>query len=158
MPALGLRLVAASNDRLWGRLCGVLGLEHLTEDPRFDSNLKRGENREELEEIVAARVAEYERDRLLEALKDVGVPASPVNTLDRLMQEPQVEHRQMIQTVEHSTLGEIQLLGEPMKFSAMNSRPATAAPAYGEHTDQILREHGYSEDEVAALRDKKVVR
>ena len=150
--------IAASNDRLWGRLCAVLGLDHLTEDPRFDDNLKRGENREDLEQIVAAKVAEYERAHLLEMLKDAEVPAAPVNTVDRLMQEPQVEHRQMIRTVKHSTLGEIQLLGQPMKFSAMDPHPCTAAPTYGEHTDEILREYGYSDDEVTALRDKKAVR
>jgi crotonobetainyl-CoA:carnitine CoA-transferase CaiB-like acyl-CoA transferase len=150
--------IAASNDRLWKRLCETLELGHLLEDPRFEDVIKRVENRGELEKIVAAKVAEYDLDHIHEVLRSGGVPAAPVNTVDRLMNEPQVRHRQMIQTVTHSTLGEIRILGQPMKFSAMEPREATASPTYGEHTDEILRELGYREEEVAALRDKKVVR
>jgi crotonobetainyl-CoA:carnitine CoA-transferase CaiB-like acyl-CoA transferase len=150
--------IAASNDRLWNNLCEALGMNHLLEDPRFEDGLKRGENREELEEIIAAKVAEHDLDHIRKVLRDGGVPAAPVNTVDRVMNEPQLRHRQMIQTVTHSTLGDVQILGQPMKFSAIEPREATASPTYGEHTDEILRELGYREEEVAALRNKKVVR
>lgn len=150
--------IAASNDRLWERLCEALELGHLLEDPRFENGIKRVKNRGELEEIVAAEVAGYDLDRIHEVLQSSGVPAAPVNTVDRLMNEPQVEHRQMIQTVAHSTLGDIRLLGRPMKFSAMEPRETTAPPAYGEHTGEILREHGYRDEDVAALRERGVVR
>lgn len=150
--------IAAGNERLWSRLCGALELDPLLDDPRFEDNLKRGENREELEEIIAAKVAEYDLDHIREALREGGVPAAPVNTVDRFMNEPQVTHRDMIRTATHSTLGDIQFIGQPMKFSAMEPRETTASPAYGEHTDEILREHGYGEEEITALRDKKVVR
>jgi crotonobetainyl-CoA:carnitine CoA-transferase CaiB-like acyl-CoA transferase len=150
--------IAASNDRLWNNLCEALGMNHLLEDPRFEDGLKRGENREELEEIIAAKVAEHDLDLIRKVLRDGGVPAAPVNTVDRVMNEPQLRHRQMIQTVTHSTLGDVQILGQPMKFSAIEPREATASPTYGEHTDEILRELGYREEEVAALRNKKVVR
>jgi crotonobetainyl-CoA:carnitine CoA-transferase CaiB-like acyl-CoA transferase len=150
--------IAASNDRLWERLCETLELDHLLEDPRFEDVIKRVENRGELEEIIAAKVAELDLDHIHEVLRSGGVPAAPVNTVDRLMNEPQVRHRQMVRTVTHSTLGVIRILGQPMKFSAMEPREATASPTYGEHTDEILRELGYGEEEVAALRDKKVVR
>src|SRR5215210_6323836 len=123
--------IAASNDRLWERLCEALGLGHLLEDPRFESGIKRVENRDELEEIVAAEVAGYDLDRLHDVLRSGGVPAAPVNTVDRLMNQPQVEHRQMIQTVTHSTLGDLRLLGRPMKFSAMEPRGITAPPPTG---------------------------
>ncbi|CAN5839178.1 hypothetical protein BH18ACT11_BH18ACT11_20780 [soil metagenome] len=144
--------IAASNDRLWANLCEALELERLLDDERFEDNLKRGENRVELEEIIAAKVAEYDLDYLREVLQNAGVPAAPVNTIDRLMSEPQVEHRQMIQNTTHSTLGEMQLLGQPMK-----ARRYAAPPTYGEHTDEILRDHGYRDEEVAALREGKVV-
>jgi len=150
--------IAASNDRLWERLCEALKLNHLLEDPRFESGIKRVENRGELERIVAAEVAEYDLDHIHEVLRKGGVPAAPVNTVDRLINEPQVEHRQMIQTVTHSTLGDIRLLGQPMKFSAMEPRETTASPVYGEHTDEILRELGYVDEDVSALRDNGVVR
>lgn len=150
--------IAASNDRLWERLCEALELDHLLEDPRFESGIKRVENRRKLDEIVATKVAEYDLDHVHQVLRSGGVPSAPVNTIDRLMEEPQVEDRRMIETVTHSTLGEIRLLGQPMKFSAMEPRETMASPTYGEHTDEILLEHGYREDEVAALRAKGVVR
>jgi crotonobetainyl-CoA:carnitine CoA-transferase CaiB-like acyl-CoA transferase len=103
-------------------------------------------------------VAEHDLALIRKVLRDGGVPAAPVNTVDRVMNEPQLRHRQMIQTVTHSTLGDVQILGQPMKFSAIEPREATASPTYGEHTDEILRELGYREEEVAALRNKKVVR
>lgn len=150
--------IAASNDRLWGKLCKALGLEHLLKDPRFADNIKRGENRVELEKIVAAKVAEHDLDHVREILRKGGVPASPVNTVDRLMEEPQVRELRMVQTVTHPTLGDISIPGQPMKFSGMEPRRCEASPVYGEHTDEILREHGYSEKEVAELRGQKVVR
>ena len=75
-----------------------------------------------LEDLVAAKVAEYDLDSIHEVLREGGVPAAPVNTVDRLMNEPQVEHRRMVVPVTHSTLGEISIIGQPMKFSAMEAR------------------------------------
>ena len=150
--------IAASNDRLWERLCGTLGLEALLDDPRFGDAIGRVENREEIESFVATKVAGYDLERLHEVLREGGVPAAPVNTVDRLMNEPQVEHRGMVQTVSHSALGDIRVLGQPMKFSAMGTREVAAPPVYGEHTDEILRRLGYAVDDVAALRERGVVR
>lgn len=150
--------IVAHSDRFWQRLCESLGLEHLTTDPRFADNTKRVENREELEEIVADEVVKYVRGDVLKLLADAGVTAMPVNTVDRLMHEPQVQHREIIQTVQHPTLGELKVLGSPVKFSAMKTRPTTAPPTYGEHTDQLLREHGYSDEEVDDLKERGVVR
>jgi crotonobetainyl-CoA:carnitine CoA-transferase CaiB-like acyl-CoA transferase len=149
--------IAAANDRLWGRLCRGLDLEHLVEDQRFKTNMDRVAHRAELEAIIADAIAQCDLDPLLERLADAGVPAAPVNTIDRLMREPQVEHLQMVSPATHSRLGKISVIGTPMKFSAMDPGVRTAAPAYGEHTDAILQEHGYSRDEVAALRAKRVV-
>ncbi len=150
--------IAASNDRLWERLCGVLGLDALLDDPRFGDAIGRVENRDEIEDIVAAKVAGYDLDRLHEVLREGGVPAAPVNTVDRLMNEPQVEHRGMVQTVSHPALGDIRVLGQPMKFSAMQAREVSSPPAYGQHTDEILRRLGYADEDVAALKEKGVVR
>lgn len=149
--------IAAANDRLWGRLCKELRLEHLPEDQRFKTNMDRVAHRAELEAIIADAIAQSDLDPLLERLAAAGVPAAPVNTIDRLMREPQVEHLQMVSPATHSRLGKISVIGSPMKFSAMDPGVRTAAPAYGEHTDAILQEHGYSRDEVAALRAKRVV-
>jgi len=150
--------VAAANERLWGRLCKGLDLGHLTEDPRFKTNMDRVAHRAEVDAIIADAVAGYDLEPLLEILQRAGVPAAPVNTIDRLMREPQVEHLGMLQPVTHPRLGAIRVIGPPMSFSAMAPGVRLAPPAYGEHTDAILREHGLSDAEIAALRAKGVVR
>ncbi|MBI4608256.1 MAG: CoA transferase [Candidatus Rokubacteria bacterium] len=149
--------IAAANDRLWSRLCAGLGLEHLTGDPRFKTNMDRVTHRADLEPIIAEAVAGYDLEPLLEHLDRAGVPAAPVNTIDRLMTDRQVEHHRMAQPAVHSRLGAIAVIGPPMKFSAMEPGVRRAAPAYGEHTDAILREHGWSEGEIAALRARGVI-
>jgi crotonobetainyl-CoA:carnitine CoA-transferase CaiB-like acyl-CoA transferase len=150
--------IAAANDRLWGRLCKGLRLEHLMEDPRFKTNLDRVEHRTEVEALVADAVGRHDREPLLRLLDEAGVPVAPVSTVDRVMQEPQVEHRRMVETARHSRLGLIPVIGTPVKFSAMTPGVRRAAPTYGEHTDEILREHGFTEGEVAALRSRGVIR
>jgi crotonobetainyl-CoA:carnitine CoA-transferase CaiB-like acyl-CoA transferase len=150
--------IATANDRLWGRLCKALGLEQLPEDPRFKTNLDRVGHRAEVEAIVAQAVGRHDMEPLLKLLDEADVPAAPVSSVDRVMQDPQVEHRRMVETAVHSRLGEIKVVGTPLKFSAMTPGVRRAAPAYGEHTDEILKEAGLTEAEVAALRTKGVVR
>lgn len=150
--------VAAANDRLWSRLCKAFELDHLIDDPRFKTNLDRVEHRAEVEGAVAAAVGRHDLEAVLELLDREGVPAAPVKTIDRLMHDPQVDHLQMVKPVRHSRLGEISTIGSPLKASAMDPGPRSAAPAYGEHTHQILREHGLSEQEIAELRAKGVIK
>jgi len=150
--------IAAANDRLWGRLCTGLGLEHLADDPRFSTNMDRVSHRAELEPIIAAAVGGYDLDPLLELLDRAGVPVAPVNTIDRLMNDPQVEHRGMLEPAVHSRLGPIKVIAAPMKFSAMEPGVRRAAPAYGEHTEEILRERGWSDAEIAALRARGAIK
>ena len=95
---------------------------------------------------------------MLKLLEDAGVPATPVNTVDQVMNDPQTAARQMIERVLHPRLGEIPVIGTPVKFSRMRPGARTPAPLQGEHTDQVLAELGYSADEISALRAKKAVR
>lgn len=149
--------IAAANDRLWIRLCTALKLDHVAEDLRFKTNVDRVAHRFEVDTIIADTVARYDLDPLLEILDRAGVPAGPINTIDRLMQDPQVEHLQMMQSVIHPRLGTIKVIGTPIKFSTMSPGVHTAAPTYGQHTEAILREHGLSDPEIATLRSKGVI-
>jgi len=74
-----------------------------------------------------------------------------------VMNDPQTAARQMIERVQHPKLGEIPVIGTPVKYSRMHAGPRTAAPLQGEHTDEVLAEWGYSADEIAKLRAKKVI-
>jgi crotonobetainyl-CoA:carnitine CoA-transferase CaiB-like acyl-CoA transferase len=149
--------IAAANDRFWQKLTRAVGLEWMTSDPRFAANKDRVANRTELERIVEETIAQYDREPLLKLLDEADVPATPVNTVDQVMSDPQTIERGIIQRVTHPTLGEIPVVGTPIKFSRMSPGVRRAAPLRGEHTDAVLAECGFSADRIRELRDKKVI-
>ena len=149
--------IAAANDRFWGKLARAIGLEAMAVDPRFAKNQERVKNRTELEDILERTIAQYDREPLLKRLEDADVPATPVNTVDQVMNDPQTAERGIVQRVRHAKLGEIPVVGTPLRFSRMNPGVRRAAPLRGQHTDEILAEVGYSADRIQMLRDKKVV-
>jgi crotonobetainyl-CoA:carnitine CoA-transferase CaiB-like acyl-CoA transferase len=149
--------IAGANDRFWQRLAPALGLPDMANDPRFAKNIERVKNRRELEAALEEAIGRQDREPLLKALEEAGVPATPVNTVAQVMEDPQTAARAMIQRVMHPRLGEIPVVGTPVKFSRMKAGVRTPAPQQGEHTDQVLAEYGYSAADIAALRAKKVV-
>jgi crotonobetainyl-CoA:carnitine CoA-transferase CaiB-like acyl-CoA transferase len=149
--------IAGANDRFWQRLAPALGLPEMATDPRFAKNIERVRNRRELEAALEASIARHDREPLLKVLEDAGVPATPVNTVQQVMEDAQTAARSMIERVVHPKLGEIPVVGTPIKFSRMKAGVRRPAPQQGQHTDEILAEYDYSTADIAALRAKKVV-
>ncbi|MCX5907756.1 MAG: CaiB/BaiF CoA-transferase family protein [Deltaproteobacteria bacterium] len=149
--------IAGGNDRLWKRVAHTIGLEALVEDPKFATNPERVKNREELEAIVQEAVGRFDRPTLLKALDEAGVPATPVNTIDQVLQDPQVEALKMVWPMTHPAKGNLPVVAFPLSFSRMGSSLRRNAPRLGEHTEEILGEVGYSKDKIAELRKKKVI-
>jgi crotonobetainyl-CoA:carnitine CoA-transferase CaiB-like acyl-CoA transferase len=149
--------IAGANDRFWQRLAPALGLPTLANDPRFAKNIDRVKHRRELEAALEAAIGRQNREPLLEVLEAAGVPATPVNTVQQVMEDAQTAARSMIERVVHPRLGEIPVVGTPIKFSRMKAGVRRAAPQQGQHTDEILAEYEYSQDEIAGLRARKVV-
>ncbi len=150
--------IAGANDRFWQRLAPALGLPEMATDPRFATNIERVKHRRELETALEEAIAGHDREPLLKRLEEAGVPATPVNTVDQVMDDPQTAARSIIQRVQHPKLGEIPVVGTPLTFSRMTPGVRTPAPLQGQHTDEVLTEHGYSRQEIAALRARKVIR
>jgi crotonobetainyl-CoA:carnitine CoA-transferase CaiB-like acyl-CoA transferase len=147
--------IAAANDRFWQKLAKALGLTDLAADPRFEKNQGRVANRAELEGILEKTIGGLDREPLLKRLEEADVPATPVNTVDQVMNDPQTAERGIVQRVMHPKLGEIPVVGTPLHFSRMSPGVRTAAPLRGEHTDTVLASLGYSADEIKTLRAKK---
>jgi crotonobetainyl-CoA:carnitine CoA-transferase CaiB-like acyl-CoA transferase len=147
--------IAAANDRFWQKLAKALGLTDLAADPRFEKNQGRVANRAELEGILEKTIGGLEREPLLKRLEEADVPATPVNTVDQVMNDPQTAERGIVQRVMHPKLGEIPVVGTPLHFSRMSPGVRTAAPLRGEHTDTVLASLGYSADEIQTLRARK---
>jgi crotonobetainyl-CoA:carnitine CoA-transferase CaiB-like acyl-CoA transferase len=149
--------VAAANDRFWQKLARALGHESMATDPRFAVNQQRVLNRKELEARLEEIIGGYDREPLLKLLEEADVPATPVNAVDQVMNDPQTIERGIVQRAQHPRLGEIPVIGTPLKFSRMTPGVRQAAPLRGEHTDRILAEFGYSAARINDLREKKVI-
>jgi len=149
--------IAASGDVMFARLSKALGADGLQDEARFLTPKDRRENRKE----IHAAISEYTRTRTtaewVAHLNENGVPSGPVYTLDQTFADPQVMHIGMAATVDHPTRGPIDLVGQPVRFHRTPWQLRKAAPEMGQHTDDILADLGYSDGDIAALRDHKAV-
>ncbi len=150
--------LACGNDGQFRKVCQVIGRADLAADARFATNPARVTNRAQLFPQLQTEFAKFAVDDVLARLESVGVPAGRINTLDRVLSDPQVLHRQMVVEVEHPTAGTLKLLGVPYKFSETPAAVKSAPPLLGQHTEDVLRKWlGYSDEEIAALRAANVV-
>ena len=150
-------LVAGGNDRLFKILCDVIDMPQLVDDPNYGSNILRVENREVLVPIIQERLLTKPRDDWLAKLRESGFPCGPVNAIDEVFSDPQLLHRDMLVTMDHTKIGEIKQIGAPLKFSETPCSPGLPPPMLGQHTDEVLKFIGYTEAEVAALKKDSVV-
>jgi crotonobetainyl-CoA:carnitine CoA-transferase CaiB-like acyl-CoA transferase len=150
-------VVACASEHIWPRLCEALELPDLVDDDRFATNAARVEHREELEERLSREFSGYTTDEAVALLREHDVPASPVNDMADVFDHDQVRARGMHQSVSHPTVGEVEMPGVPMNFADLVAGVRTHPPTLGEHTDEVLQEHGYSADEIEQFRNDDVV-
>ena len=150
--------VAVGNDRIWKNFCEALGLENMVENPKFATNPKRVENRDELIPVLEKVFLSRTRDEWIEILLKKGVPCGPVYAMDEVFRDPQVLHRKMLVEIEHPKVGKIKQIGIPMKFSETPGEIKVPPPLLGQHTEEILKNLlGYSEEEINQLRSEEVI-
>ena len=143
--------IGAANQANWLRLVKVLEAPALAEDPRFANNRSRMENRSALVEALAPLFAGRTVEAWLQQLDAAGVPAGPVLDIAQMHADPQALARGMVREVPHSRLGKVRTLGLPVTFSETPGGPERGAPLLGEHTREVLAEHGYTNAEIEAL-------
>ena len=146
-------VLAVGNDDLWRRFCKVSELLDLASDPRFATNRARVEHYDELRPILVGRLRTRSRAEWIAAFNVEGVPSGAVRDVAEVLSDPQLAAREMIQGVEHATLGTVRTLGLPIKLSDTPGAVRAAPPALGQHTDQILRtDLALTDAEIARLR------
>ncbi len=149
--------VGAANQANWLRLIEVLEAPALSADPRFADNAKRMANLRALEAELAPYFSRRTSREWLEKLEAAGVPAGPVLDIAEMHADPQTLARDMIVSVEHGAVGSVKTIGLPVKFSETPGIVTRGAPVLGEHSREILREHGYDEAEIKALIDQGAI-
>jgi crotonobetainyl-CoA:carnitine CoA-transferase CaiB-like acyl-CoA transferase len=144
-------------DRYWKDFCDVLGVEELIDDPRFTKMAVRRENRVELIEILDGHFINKSRAEWMRLFREQRVNCTPLQTYADLPTDPQVMANGYLAEIEHPELGRMTQVGVPAKLSETPGAPRSAAPEFGQHTEEILQEFGYDWGQIEEFRDKGVI-
>ncbi len=144
-------ILAIGNDRQYGRFCEVAGRSELIADPRFAGNAERVANRDELMRIINGITRTRDSADWIAALEAVQVPCGPINSLDQVFDDPQVQHRGMRIELAHPLAGTVPLTASPLRLSETPVEYRRAPPLLGEHTREVLC--GLLERDAAAVDD-----
>ncbi|MFM1992099.1 MAG: hypothetical protein RJA99_5056 [Pseudomonadota bacterium] len=147
----GWIVIGGANASNWERVCDVLGRPDWKTDPRFADNSARMANLPALAEAIDGVLGSRDAADWLAALAAAGVPAGPVHTIGEALSHPQTLARRMVVDLPHPTAGSTRALGAPIKLSATPTEVRRHAPALGEHTREVLREHGWDDAAIDAL-------
>ena len=152
-------LAMPQQDRYWGDFCKVLGLEDITNDPRFDTMGKRAENSAELIPMIDKAFSSKPRAEWMKALKEGGdFIYTVVNSIADLPDDEQMLENEYLVDYDHPRIGKTQVVGVPVRLSKTPGDPKGAAPEFGEHTELILTELlDYSWEDVAKMREEEVI-
>jgi succinate---hydroxymethylglutarate CoA-transferase len=150
--------IGIGNERQFARTAEVLGHPEWATDDRFTSNRARVENRAAIDGLINEALSHDDADVWLAKLKAVGVPCGKINSVAEALDDPHTAARDMIATVEHSTIGALKMLGVPFKFSETACSVRRPPPTLGQHNNEILAgELGLDEKAIAGLRQAKVI-
>ncbi|MGE5246704.1 MAG: CaiB/BaiF CoA transferase family protein [Verrucomicrobiota bacterium] len=145
----GFLAVGVGNDKQYRRFCEAAGAPELASDERFATNPARVRNRAALIPLLVGIFARRETRYWIDLLWKEGIPAGPINTVDKALEDPHAAAREMVVAMPHPTAGSVRLIGSPMKFSSAPVTYRHPPPLLGEHTEEVLREVlGMSEEEV----------
>jgi crotonobetainyl-CoA:carnitine CoA-transferase CaiB-like acyl-CoA transferase len=144
----GYITIGAGSDRLFAALAAALAHPEWTSDPAFADTTVRVQNRAPLIEKIEAATALEPRAHWLALFSAAGIPSGPINTYAEAFADPQVTARQMVIESDHPTLGRARALGSPVKMSETPPSPRGRSPLLGEHTAEVLREAGFSDEEI----------
>jgi crotonobetainyl-CoA:carnitine CoA-transferase CaiB-like acyl-CoA transferase len=149
--------IAGGNDRLYAKICAVLGLENLIDDPRFATNAARCARREELAALIEEATSRWHGVDLIAKLREAGVPCGPLNNLNEVVNDPQVAALGMLRELENFRIPGFRMVDLPVNFNGQKADVRLGPPRLGEHTDEVLRWAGYDDREIANLKSISAV-
>jgi formyl-CoA transferase len=149
--------IAAASTRVWERLCDALGKSEWKEKPEWNTSAKRSADRKALNAAIGEITRHKPAAHWVELLEEAGVPCGPINTIDQVFADPQVQHLGIAAPVSTKKRGEMKLVASPINIEGVSKAIRTATGEPGEHTAEILRSVGYSEAQMETMRSKGVI-
>ena len=149
--------IAASGQTMYRRLCTAIGAPELIDDPRFKTLADRSKNRKQMNAELDRVLVKKSSAEWIEALNAAGVPSGPILNIKEVFANEQVAHLGLAQPVRHRTRGDMKVQAPPVTLSRTPGAIRRAAPEHGEHTDEILKELGYSTEDIKTLRKDAAV-
>lgn len=150
-------MIGVANDNLWRKFCGVAGLNAIVDDPKFRTNAERVKHRAETLQHVQSVITTDTVAHWNEALNEVGIPCSPINTLAQLLDHPHTKADKLIMQYDHPAAGRLNCVGHPVTFVGEERAPGLPPPTLGQHTDDVLKEMGLSDASIAELRRDEII-
>ncbi|MGE5522870.1 MAG: CaiB/BaiF CoA transferase family protein [Rhodospirillaceae bacterium] len=147
----------AASGALYERLCKAIDAPDLITHPDYIDFKLRSKNRDALNREIEARTVKRTSAEWIEALNKAGVPCGPINTMDKVFADPQVQHIGIAQPVQHPQLGDIRIVGQGVNLGKAKATIRSAAPDRGVHTAEVLRELGYDDAAINDMQKRGVV-
>jgi formyl-CoA transferase len=149
--------IAAAGNAIYQRFCTVIEAPELARDPEFATNTERSRNRVRLNEAISAITRRRKTAEWIELLNEAGVPCGPIYKMNEVFADPQVRHLNITRHVQHTVLGDQEVVGQAVELSRTPWTVRRASPEPGEHSEEILRELGLNDTAIADLRERRVV-
>lgn len=150
-------VIAVANDGLWNKMCTALGWTDMENEEKFKLNAHRVKYRDELESLIQERFLQMSSEEITGKLDRAGVPCGPIQTIDQVLKHPQVIAREMMIDIEHPNVPNLKVPAFPVKFSETKPQVRYAPPLLGEHSEEVLRSLGYSDEKIRELIENKVI-
>jgi formyl-CoA transferase len=149
--------IAATGQKIWERFCEAAEAKPLLDNPDYQSGAARSKNRDALNAEIESYISQRTSADWIDRLNQAGVPCGPINSIDQVFADPQVQHLGIAQSVTKKDKSKMRLLSQPVTLSRTPSRLVARPPEQGEHTDAVLKEFGFKPKEIAALHKAKAV-
>ena len=149
--------IASTGQVMWERLCQTIGAPELIDHPDYNSGALRSKNRDALNAAIDKCTIHKTSTEWIDALNKAGVPTGPIYAIDQMFADPQVKHLGIAQAGTRPDGSEQVFVGQPIKMSRSKSKIAATPPSLGQHTDEVLKEFGFADKDIAALHEAKAV-
>ena len=149
--------IASTGQVMWERLCKAIDAPELVNHPDYNSNALRSKNRDAVNVAIEAKTVNKNSAEWIDIFNKIGVPCGPIYSIDQMFADPQVKHLGITQAAKRPDGKEQVFVGQPVELSRTPSSIVATPPEMGQHTDEVLKEFGFADSEIAALHEAKAV-